>query len=389
MASIRHRTSARDSTSWQVLFRADGKQKSRTLTTERGAREFAKLVDDLGADEALAILADRQGASRTTPTLAAWAREHVESLSGVQEGTRARYRAVIDRGLGPLAARPVDAITPAQVARWVNGLERDGLAGKTISNRHGFLSGVMKHAVRDGLTLSNPCEGTRLPKTERADMVSLTGEEFAHLLSHVPARAHDLVACLPGTGLRFGEITALQAQDVDPDAATLTVVRAWKYAEGKGSKAVLGPPKTKRSRRTISLPPQVVAILRERIATLEPEALIFTNSAGKPWTRSRFHEGVWQPAVRAARSKPAHSGDEPACPVPAMAKRPRVHDMRHTCASWMIRAGAPMPVVQRHLGHESITTTIDTYSHLEPSQLAAASAALGSALTLALPAIES
>ncbi|WP_454044382.1 tyrosine-type recombinase/integrase [Cellulosimicrobium sp. Marseille-Q8652] len=146
---------------------------------------------------------------------------------------------------------------------------------------------------------------------------------------------------------------------------------------GARSIPTLGAPKTTRSRRTIALPPQVVDILARRVTGMAPEDFVFTNTAGRPWRRNRWHETVWQPALRAANQ---HN----ATPRP-LGKTPRVHDMRHTCASWMIRAGLPLPVIQRHLGHESITTTVDRYGHMEPAHLAMAAGALGAALGAALP----
>lgn len=371
MASIRYRAT-RNGARWQVRYRdTDGTQRGETFTAEKGAREFARLVDDLGPTEALDILRAREGNTADRPTLAAYATTHIDTRTGITDGTRERYRLHARAHLGKLAHLPVDAITPAAVRAWVLAMEREGLSGKTISNRHGFLSGLMKAAVLDGLATTNPCDGTRLPKTERTEMCFLTPTEFAALLPHVRPDARGLVTCLPLTGLRLGEITALQVRDVDLDAHTLTVARAWKHAEGAAVRE-LGPPKTSRSRRTIALPPEAVAVLRDAIAGKAPEAFVFTNTAGQPWHRSRFHEGVWQPAIRAAN----------------LGKRPRVHDMRHTCASWMLRAGIPLPVVQRHLGHESITTTVDRYGHLEPSALTAAAAALSGAMSSALPQIE-
>ncbi|SKQ12340.1 tyrosine-type recombinase/integrase [Mycobacteroides abscessus] len=77
-----------------------------------------------------------------------------------------------------------------------------------------------------------------------------------------------------------------------------------------------------------------------------------------------FRANVWTPAVERAGSDP----------------KPRIHDMRHTCASWLIAAGVPLPVIQQHLGHESITTTVNTYGHLERSSMKAAADAIGKAL---------
>jgi integrase len=67
--------------------------------------------------------------------------------------------------------------------------------------------------------------------------------------------------------------------------------------------------------------------------------------------------------------------------APRLTKRPRVHDLRHTHASWMIAAGTDLFVLQRRLGHESITTTTETYAHLLPDQQRAAADAAGRALS--------
>jgi integrase len=63
-----------------------------------------------------------------------------------------------------------------------------------------------------------------------------------------------------------------------------------------------------------------------------------------------------------------------------LTKSPRVHDLRHTCASWMIAAGVPLPIMQQHLGHESIQTTIGVYGHLDRRSAQVAADAIGSAL---------
>lgn len=410
MASIRPRRRADGTTSWAVLYRADGgRQTSKTFGSDQAARRFARLVDELGPEEALEVQRAREGADADTPTLRAWCFDYIAGLTGVTDGTRARYRRHAEIHLGHLAELPIDAVTVKAIGVWVNRQVAEGAAGKTIANRHGFLSGALGSAVRHGLITSNPCDGTRLPKTERREMTHLTGDEFAVLLTYVRPDAQDLVATLAATGLRWGEATALQARDVDVDAGTLTVSRAWKW-HPDGS-MVLGPPKTTRSRRTIALPPQIAAMLQDRVFGAAPDALVFPNLRGEPWKLQAFHSAVWQPAVRLSngeppvRNKPRGKGParvrvdgqpwrvrtSPRTPAPVgqrLGKRPRVHDLRHTCASWMIRAGVPLPVIQRHLGHESITTTIDRYGHLEPAHLAMAAGALGQALGPALPEIE-
>lgn len=378
MASIRNRVRTDGTIAWSVLYRDRNEsgittQRTSTFDSEREAKEFRSWINTLGPAEAERINREREGISDApTMTLGIFAEEYVSGLSGITQGTRDRYRSMISGALSPLAHYPIAAITPASVRAWVNS--QDGkFSGKTIANRHGLLSAVMKAAVIDGHIPASPCEGTRIPKTERQEMVFLTGQEFSVLLDAVKVSGQDFVTLLPATGLRFSEASALQVRDIDLDARLLTVSRAFKYAERGPSP--LGPPKSSRSRRTISIPVELVSLLRPLVEGKRADQFIFTNSAGKPWTRSRFHEGIWQPAVRAVEEE--------------LGKKPRVHDMRHTCAAWMLKAGVSLPVIQRHLGHENISTTVDRYGHLEPAHLAAAAGAISSQLVWALPEIES
>lgn len=404
MASIQLRTSLSGIVTHVVLFRVGKKQTSETFETDKGAQEFKRLVEAHGGAEARAILDDREDTAEDVPTLAEWCERYITQLTGVTDGTRKRYRSLAAKRLGPLAARPVDAITAEHVGAWVNAQEKEGLSGKTIAVRHGFLSGAMKGAIRRGHAKSNPCEGTRLPQTERVEMVFLSPAEFARLLPYIRQDAVDLVSILPATGLRWSEATALRAGDIDLTRGLVTVSRAWKWDGTNQPKA--GPPKSWRSRRTIPLPSQAVDIFRRLVEGLAPDEYIFTNPKGEPWGASAFHSVVWQPAVRRANGLPGRPSrstapertrkdgkpwgvrrdTEPvAAPGEELGKTPRVHDMRHTCAAWMIAAGVPLAVIQRHLGHESITTTIDRYGHLEPEHLAVAATALSSALEGALP----
>lgn len=379
---------------FKVRFRLNGVQTSETFTTYEGAEEFARLLDTIGPGEARAIVDQRRGAQPGTQTLATYAHHHVDTLTGVGEEYRERCRRVIDRDLRHLGHLPITAITTTAVAKWVNALEVAGLAGKTIKNKHGFLSAVMAHAVRDRLIDANPCAGTRLPRSVAPDMVILTPDEYTVFLGYVTPRWQPMVHLLFATGLRFSELTALTIKDVDLGRGTLHVRQAWKD-NGKR----LGPPKSRRSVRTISLAPETVSILGGLIGKRGRDSFVLVNQVGGPVRLQTFHDNVWQPAVRLANGDPASAGKriarrrdatgaviEPA--TTPLGKRPRVHDARHSCASWLLAAGAPLNVVQAHLGHESITTTVDRYGHLLPSAQAAVAGALSQALGQAHPQIE-
>lgn len=383
---------------WKVRYRLAGRASSKTFAADAGARTFAALVNQVGPVEAVTILAERLGAPAGAPTLAEYARAHVGHMTGVGDDYRRRCLRVIDNDLGPLGPRPITAITPESIEAWVNALSAAGASGKTIKNKHGLLSAVFTRAVRKSLIPSNPCTGTRLPRTIAPAMTFLTPEEYARFLDYFTPHWQPMVALMFGTGARFSELTALTVADIDLEAGTLSITKAWKD-NGKH----VGPPKSRRSVRTLSLAPETVAVLRPLVEGRPGGALVLRNTRGGPVRLQTFHDNVWNPAVRLANGEPGRAPGakskrvarrlnaagtiiEPAA-VP-LGKRPRPHDARHSCASWLLASGAPLNVVQDHLGHESITTTSDRYGHVMPAARQAVSSALSAALTAAHPQIE-
>lgn len=337
-------------TVYRVRVRTRGKQTTETFTSRAAARVFCENVVEFGADEAVAMRDRADPASLDyVPTLAEMLDRHIEELTGVDKRTKDDYRSVARRSwLDMLGRYPVDAITRAHVARWVNA--DDGrVAPKTIKNAHSVLSAVLESAVRDGLIPLNPARGTRLPRTGEQDVEEiryLTYGEFDRLLAATPAYWQPFMILLFGTGLRFSEATSLQVRDVDPSAPSVRVMRAWKRERG-GLR--VGPPKSKAGRRTIALPIETLEAVTP-LLDRPGDSWLFVTTTGKPVLHSNFYNRVWKPACIAAGLEP----------------RPRIHDARHTHASWLIAQGVRLEVVQDRLGHEDYTTTRRVYGHLMP-----------------------
>jgi integrase len=96
--------------------------------------------------------------------------------------------------------------------------------------------------------------------------------------------------------------------------------------------------------------------------------LVFTASRGGQILHRTFWSRYWLPAVE------------------HLEPRPRIHDLRHTHASWLLARGVPIHIVSARLGHENISTTVDTYGHLLPdAQLAASNAAQAAFQAVAAP----
>lgn len=366
MASLRKPRKRADGTvAHAVLYTYAGQQTSVTFDSASEAVEFRDAVNSIGADRAMkawGIAPTKRVLTRSTaPTVAEWLDRYISSRTGVTKATLYDYSSYLKQDIGPIIGDiPVDILSPDDISGWVQTLVERKLSGKTIANRHGFLSAALNDAVRAHLIPHNPAIGTRIPRTEKAEMVFLTHQEFTLLLAQFTPRWRPLVRFMVASGARFGEVTALRPSDVDRSHNTVHIGRGWKRTYDTAGYE-LGAPKTKKSVRTISI---AAGVLDSLDYTGE---WLFTNTKGKPLRAPSFRNNVWYPAVAKAQAA-------------GLAKKPRIHDMRHTCASWMIAGGADLYAVQRHLGHESIQTTINLYTHLDRRQAEAAADIIGKLL---------
>lgn len=361
---------------FRVRFRLDGESTSITFRgpehqAKKNATEFAGMLAALGPVEALAWQRrNEQEIATRAPTLDEWAASYIDGRTGITDGTRHGYRRTYATSYQPhLGHMPIDAIEKKHVADAMNwltthgGRTGKGYSDKTIANAHLLLASMFKEAVEDGLIRKSPTRGIKLPRStshETAEMQLLTEADFLNLLNHIPAHYQPLVITLFGTGIRWGEAEALEVRDVNVRAKTLRINKAAKWNTSKATRDV-GPPKTKRSNRVVIIDDYLVAVLLPLTEGRAKSARLFTAPRGGPLRHKTFWQEAWVPACEKAG---------------LVDPRPRIHDARHTHASWLLDDGVSMMAVQRRLGHEKITTTIDTYGHLSPeSQREAADAA--------------
>lgn len=343
---------------YKVRFRLAGRQTSETFDDRRDAERFAKMLDALGPQGALDQL-DVEAQAAAVPTLDQIAADHIAHLTGIEEGTRKTYTRLWHRTWGPtLGHLPANRLTRDDVAKAVNHLAHS-YSHKSLQNQRGLLAAVVQRAVELGYLTKNHAKGVRLPRgqeAERAEMRIITPEEFAVVIDRVHPHYQPFVRFLAGTGCRWGEAVALTVADVQ--LPNVRIRRALKWSPDNDRR--VGATKTTRSNRTVALPAEIHDDLRAAIAGKPKGALVFTAPRGGAILHRTFWSRVWQPAV-------AH-----------LEPRPRIHDLRHSHASTLLAAGVPIHIVQVRLGHESIQTTVDTYSHLLPDaqQMAARAASL-------------
>jgi len=241
--------------------------------------------------------------------------------------------------------RSLATILPSDVQTWVRRLE-SVLSASTIGVAHSIVSSVLRAAVRDRRIVANPCEGTRLPRVQRSQVVPPTTEQVTALRAAMPDELRALATFAAGTGLRQGECLGLTVDRLDFLRRTVTVDRQLMTLPGRAPHHA--PPKTAASVRTVPLPSVVLDALAEHLAAHPRDGLVFTL-AGKPVTRQAFGH-MWRPVVAAAGLPPGTG----------------FHAFRHYYASLLIRHSESVKTVQARLGHASASETLDTYSHLWP-----------------------
>jgi integrase len=361
MASIQQRTRRDGTSTWAVLYVIDKRQTSVTFTDSDTAEQFRVLVNTVGARRAMdawGIPVTAKIEPTSAMTIGEWLRRHIDHLTGCEQKTLDDYNRYRDRDILPFFGDiPLAVLRDDDIGRWVNHLEVSGNSPKTIRNKHGFLSAALAKAVPEHIP-SNPAAGRRLPrgKGDADEMRMLTRAEFASLLEATTEPWRPLLLFMVTSGARWGEVAALKPGDVDRKTGAVKIRRAWKYSSNGYE---IGPPKTKRSRRIIHVPARVLEQLDYS------NEYLFTNRAGGPVRYQGFRRRVWDKAVERAQLDPP----------------PTPHDLRHTCASWMLTGGVPITVVSRHLGHESIKITVDTYGDVDQASAAAAADFMAGALS--------
>lgn len=345
---------------WRVRFRIPHPEKpgrmketSETFRLKGDADTFAALLgngDRARVLEALAWLERKRGSDvALQETFGQWFDTYVGQLTGVTSRTRDDYRAMHRRYLTHLDNLPLELITRGHVTATVNDMEARGLSPKTIKNTLDMLSSCLALAVDEGLLVRNPKKRVRLPKQrhdgDETDLF-LSYEQFGQLYDCIPEWYQPLVAFLVGTGLRWSEATALQWRHVDLAAGTVHVRQAWKKIAGGWE---LGPPKTPKARRTVNAATMALVALAPRKG--KPNDYVFTTKSGTVVRHGNFYTRIWAPAVTRSELQP----------------RPKIKDLRHTHASWLISDGVSLEAVQDQMGHESILTTRGVYGHLLPA----------------------
>jgi integrase len=243
----------------------------------------------------------------------------------------------------------VRSATPSGIASWISEMN-NRCSPARVSKACTILNQVFDWAVADQRITQNPVKRARLlshtplihRKKTSSDVRFLSHREVKELVQR--AETHGFMILLMAyTGLRFGEVTALQIRDIDLGIKRIGVVRAFSDISGKLFSV---PPKSGKERQ-VPIPELLMGRLIEHLSRYvgsDPEQLVFTTSTGYPIRYSRWRRDVFNPAVAAA----GLVGLTP-------------HGLRHTYAVLAIQSGVNPKVLQSAMGHSDIRLTLDTY----------------------------
>lgn len=238
-------------------------------------------------------------------------------------------------------------ITAADIRAWQNEMLRQNYSPtylKTINNQ---MSAMFNYAVRYYDLKDNPCKKAGSIGKSKADEMSFwTKEEFEQFLTAVEHKPDAYMAfkLLFWTGMRVGEMLALQFDDIDTENRIITISKTLVRLKGKD---IINPPKTEKGKRKVTIPQFLADDLEEYMSKmygLMKEERIF-----------RFTRSFLEHEIKRGSEK-------------AGVKRIRIHDLRHSHASMLVELGFQPLEIKDRLGHEKIVTTLDTYSHLYPNK---------------------
>ena len=228
----------RGNNSWQLKFDVpaiDGKRQQR-YATARGTYKDAQreLTRLLTAADTGTLPAPTQ--STVAEYLQAW----LDTATGRAPKTLERYRELARWQICPhLGTVPLQKLNPEMIRHWHAALIDKGLSPRTVHHAHRLLRQVLATAVKDGKLARNVADVHKPPKAKRSEVEILPAESIADVLTALEGHSlYPIVALALGTGMRRGELLALQWGDVDLDFGTLQVKRSleetgsWPTSEG-------------------------------------------------------------------------------------------------------------------------------------------------------------
>jgi integrase len=327
---------------WWIFIAHKNKRRSMKVGSRSAANRLKREVEEQLALGKMDL--DRAGC----PTLSEYGRKWLNSPShGWSKTTQIQYDGAFQLYLKPaFGDKKLSSIKRLDAKNLIAELSLRELSSSRIRLVHMVLNQILNSAIEDEILSSNPC--TRVFKYQgSAQPDPLTAEETILFLEEAkkkyPHMLYVLFLLAVRTGLRIGEILALEWSDIDFKERTVSITKAWDYY-----KKELKPPKSKKSRK-VDLTPMVIEALKQIRASdkiFKVSGAIFVNQDNERLAYSTIRDKFKLIIPR---------------PV-------RIHDLRHTYASLRVNKGDNILDVSRQLGHSDAGFTLKVYAHWMPGE---------------------
>ncbi len=293
-----------------------------------------------------------------------WLQEYVRINTAPR--TSERYQEIVRIHLIPaLGSIPLLALRPQHIQQYyARDLEsgrrngKGGLSALTVHKHHRVLYESLRYGVRQGILVRNPAEVVTPPHGQSKEP-TIVGANHLHLILEAAKESpyYALFFMIAYTGVRRSEALGLRWGDIELEKATLSVVQTLQQL--RNGEYIFRQPKSKRGRRQIALSPSLAILLwehrlkqeytRELLGkSLMPTDLVFSHPDGRPLRPNTVSRAL--PEI--TRSIGLNGV--------------RLHDLRHAHATILLQQGIHPKIVQERLGHSSVATTLDIYSHVVP-----------------------
>jgi len=335
-----HELQCKERSQWYVadtisLDRLDGNQKEitkKSFKTKKEAEEwYAHFV--------------LQHSSDPTMTLADfWEIYKADMEKRLRKTTMKQKEYVMnDKVLPYFGKTPINEITAPMIRKWQGEMMEKGFKPTYLKTIHNQLSAILNYAVNFYDLRSNPCrKAGSMGKSKADERPYWTLEEFQKFSDAIMDKQDSWIAfqILFWTGMRIGELLALQVKDIDFKQGTITVDESLTRLDGED---LITAPKTESSVRVITIHKELQEELKEYIATLyhvRPGTRLFAGRT-KSFFEHEMERGIKMSGV----------------------KKITVHCTRHSHASMLVQMGFSPVEIAKRLGHGKVTTTIETYCH--------------------------
>lgn len=368
--SIYQRADGRWAASVSVGYGADGKRQRKTLygaTRKEVASKLTALQQNV-ADG----LPPGNDQVTVAHLMTAWLTD--VAAPTVRPKTYQSYAFLVKSHIIPALGRErLSKVDARRIQAFLTERQESGLSPRTAQYLRAVLRRAFQQAVKWDWVSRNVVTLTEPPRMEKPESPTFTPAQAHALLSAFSGYRHEaLFTVFMGLGLRLGEALGLRWEDVSltPEGSGGTVTVRFQLQQINGEFRLTAP-KSRTSRRTVSLPSFVAKSLLahrarqeemipvwEQVGEQNPWGLVFTNTLGGPLGERNVRRDFYAVLAKAGIA------------------RIRLHDLRHLCASLLIAQQVHPRVIMEILGHSQISLTMNTYGHLMPGATQAAANAL-------------